>query len=76
MPAVSQKQQKFMGMVHAVQKGDIKAPSKEVADAAKSIKPKSAKDFAKTKRKGLPEKVEKKSFELDPMAYLAGYIKK
>jgi len=57
--AVSKKQQKFMGMVHAVQKGDMKAPSKEVAKVAKSMPKKAAKDFAKTKHKGLPEKVKK-----------------
>lgn len=56
MPSVSKSQQRFMGMVRAVQKGDMKAPSKEVADAAKSMKKKDAKDFAKTKHKNLPEK--------------------
>lgn len=54
--AVSKKQQKFMGMVHAVQKGDMKAPSKEVGEVAGSMKPSSVTDFAETKRKGLPEK--------------------
>jgi len=53
--AVSKKQQKFMGMVHATQKGE-KAPSKEVAKVAKSMKKKDAEDFASTKHKGLPEK--------------------
>ena len=28
MPAVSKAQQRFMGMVHAVQKGDMEAPSR------------------------------------------------
>lgn len=56
MPAVSKKQQKFMGMVHAVQKGKMDAPSSEVADAARSMKPSDATDFASTKHKGLPEK--------------------
>ena len=54
MPAVSKAQQKFMGMVHAVQKGDIEAPSKEVEKAADSMKKSDAKDFASTKHKGLP----------------------
>jgi uncharacterized protein Yka (UPF0111/DUF47 family) len=58
MPAVSQQQQKFMGMVHAVQKGDMKAPSKEVEKAADSMKKSDAKDFASTKHKGLPVKKE------------------
>lgn len=53
--AVSKAQQKFMGMVHATQKGE-KAPSKEVAKVAKSMGKKDAKDFASTKHKGLPEK--------------------
>ena len=54
--AVSKSQQKFMGMVRAVQKGDMKAPSPEVAKAAKSMKKKDVKDFASTKHKGLPMK--------------------
>lgn len=54
MPAVSKAQQKFMGMVHAVQKGDMEAPSKEVEKAADSMKKSDAKDFASTKHKGLP----------------------
>ena len=54
--AVSKKQQKFMGMVHAAQKGE-KPASKEVAKVAKGMGKKDAKDFAATKHKGLPEKV-------------------
>jgi hypothetical protein len=54
--AVSKKQQRFMGMVHAAQKGE-KPASKEVGKVAKSMGKKDAKDFAKTKHKGLPEKV-------------------
>jgi hypothetical protein len=53
--AVSKKQQKFMGMVHAAQKGE-KPASKEVAKVAKSMGKKDAEDFASTKHKGLPEK--------------------
>ena len=56
MPAVSKAQQKFMGMVHAAQKGEKPASSK-VAKVAKKMKKKSAKDFASTKHKGLPYKV-------------------
>ena len=56
MPAVSKAQQRFMGMVYAVKKGEMSAPSSEVADAAASMKKKDAKDFASTKHKGLPEK--------------------
>jgi hypothetical protein len=58
MPAVSKAQQRFMGMVHAVQKGDMKAPSKEVEKAADSMSDKDAKDFASTSHKDLPNKKE------------------
>lgn len=54
MPATSKAQQRFIGMVHAVQTGKMKAPSSKVAEAAKSMSKKSAKDFASTKTKGLP----------------------
>lgn len=56
MPAESVKQQRLMGMVHAVQKGDMSSPSKKVSDVAKSMKPSDAKDYASTKHKGLPMK--------------------
>jgi len=55
MPAVSKKQQRFFGMVRAAQKGEG-ASSPEVAKVAGEISKKDAKDFAKTKHKGLPEK--------------------
>ena len=58
--AVSKKQQRFFGMVRAVQKGDMKAPSKEIASTAKSMKKKDVKDFAKTKHKNLPLRSKKK----------------
>ena len=63
MPAVSKAQQRFMGMVRATQKGEMKNPSPEVADAAASMKKKDAKDFASTKHKGLPEKKEVKEMK-------------
>jgi hypothetical protein len=47
-----------MGMVHAVQKGDMEAPSKEVEKAADSMTKKDAKDYASTSHKGLPNKKE------------------
>jgi hypothetical protein len=56
--AVSKSQQRFMGMVHAAQQGKLKKPSKAVKKAAKSMSPQSAKDFASTSTKGLPNKVE------------------
>jgi hypothetical protein len=54
MSSASKAQQRFMGMVHAVQKGDMDAPSKEVEKAADSMKKKDVKDYASTKHKGLP----------------------
>ena len=60
--AVSKKQQKFMGMVHAAQKGERPA-SGAVAKAAKSMGKKDAEDFAATSHKGLPEKKAKKNEE-------------
>lgn len=54
--AMSKSQQRFMGMVYAVKKGE-KPMSPEVAAAAEGMSKKEAKKFAKTKHKGLPEKV-------------------
>lgn len=48
-----------MGMVHAAQTGQIKAPSEKVVKLAKSMTKKSAKDYASTKTKKLPVKVKK-----------------
>jgi hypothetical protein len=61
MPSVSKAQQKFMGMVHAAQKGDLENPSTEVEKAADSMTDKAAKDFASTKHKGLPNHVKKEN---------------
>lgn len=55
--AKSKAQQRFMGMVYAAKKGE-KPMSPEVAASAKGMTKKEAKKFAKTKHKGLPEKVE------------------
>jgi hypothetical protein len=60
MPAKSKRQQRLMGMVRAIQKGKMKAPSKKLKDIAKSMKKKDTKEYAETKHKGLPEKVKKK----------------
>jgi hypothetical protein len=59
MPAKSKQQQKFMGMVHALNKGDIKPSdvSQSVRDVAKNIKKSDAEDFASTKHSGLPKRV-------------------
>ena len=60
MPAQSKQQQKFMGIVRAIQKGDQPASkfSKKARDAAKDMKKKDVEKFASTKHKGLPKKVE------------------
>ena len=62
--AVSKAQQRFMGMVHAAQKGE-KAASPEVAKVAKDMGKKDAKDYASTKHKGLPEKVKETTSLMD-----------
>ena len=65
MPAKSKAQQRFMGMVHAYKKGELKGSevSKDVKDAAKGMKKKTTKDYAKTKHKGLPNKVKKEALK-------------
>jgi len=59
MPAKSKSQQRFMGMVHAVQSGELDPSnaSKSVVVAAKTMKKDDVKDFAETKHRGLPEEV-------------------
>ena len=56
MPAVSKSQQKFFGIVRAIQKGEMAPTTPETAEVAASMKKKDVKDFASTKHKGLPEK--------------------
>ena len=59
MPAKSKQQQKFMGLVRAVQKGEV--PKSKVSNAikkvAKSMKKKEVEKYASTKHKNLPQKV-------------------
>ena len=73
MPAVSKAQQRFMAMVRATQKGELKDPPEAVERAAKSMTKRQARDFAKTKHKGLPERVEKDAAFFDEM-FIRGYI--
>jgi hypothetical protein len=55
--SVSKKQQQFFGVVRGMQKGDI--PKKgNAGKVSKEISVKDAKDFASTKHKGLPKKIE------------------
>ena len=56
MPAVSKKQQRFFGIVRAIQKGEMAATTPETAKAAATMKKSDVKDFASTKHKKLPEK--------------------
>jgi len=59
MPSSSKQQQKFMGMVHSLQKGEMKPSdaSSDVKTAADSMSKTDAKDYASTAHKGLPKKV-------------------
>ena len=59
MPSKSKAQQRFMGMVHALNKGEMDPSdaSPEVKKVAKSMTKKDAEDFASTKHKGKPNKV-------------------
>ena len=58
MPAKSKQQQKFFGVVKAMQKGDI--PKKgEAGDVADDMSKKDVDKYAGTKHKGLPKKVKK-----------------
>ena len=61
MPSKSKAQQRFMGMVHALNKGEMKPSdaSPAVKKAAKSMDTKSTEKYASTKHKGKPEKVNK-----------------
>ena len=58
MPSKSKAQQRFFGMVDAYKKGEMKNPSSKIKKAANSMSMDDVKDFAETKHKGLPEKVE------------------
>ena len=65
MPALSKKQQRFFGIVRAIQKGEQAPTTPETAKAARDMKKGDVKDFASTKHKGLPEKkVSKESVEV------------
>jgi len=59
--AKSKKQQKFFGMVHAMQKGEeVKGASSKLKKTAASMSKGDVSDFAKTRHSGLPTKVKKK----------------
>ena len=66
MPALSKKQQRFFGIVRAIQKGEMAPTTPETAKAAATMKKKDVKDFASTKHKGLPEKKKEVKEESNP----------
>ena len=56
--AVSKSQQRFFGMVDALKKGEkVKGATADMRKAAKDMSNKDVKDFARTKHKGLPNRV-------------------
>jgi len=72
MPATSKQQQKLMGIVHALQTGQIKPgkASEKAREMAKTMKPSDVTDFAATKHKGLPKKAKKEEGLQIPEMYL------
>jgi len=86
MPSVSKKQQKFMGIVRSIQKGEQPAGkfSKAAQDAAKKMKKSSVKKYAKTKHDDLPVKkeslsksqIKKMRDEFDKTGELPPHLKK
>ena len=70
--AVSRAQQRYMGMVHAMQKGErIPGASKELKQTARTMKKSDVKDFAKTPHRGLPEKKPQEALDREQLAKLA-----
>jgi hypothetical protein len=64
MPSKSKAQQRFFGMVDAYKKGEMKNASSKIKKAAEGMPMSDVKDFAETKHKGLPEKVEENIIRL------------
>ena len=64
MPSKSKAQQRFFGMVDAYKKGEMKNASSKIKKAADGMSMNDVKDFAETKHKGLPEKVEENIIRL------------
>ena len=64
MPSKSKTQQRFFGMVDAYKKGEMKNASSKIKKAAEGMSMSDVKDFAETKHKGLPEKVEENIIRL------------
>jgi len=62
MPSKSKSQQRLFGQVHVCQKYG-KCSSEKIKKIANSISSKDAEDFARTKHKGLPNKIKKNRFQ-------------
>lgn len=62
-----------MGIVHAIQKGDMPASKAkgEAKEVAKTMDPQDVTDFASTKRKGLPERSKKSSLDCSSILLMA-----
>lgn len=56
MPAKSKSQQRLMAWVHAYKSGKTKKAPKKIKEVAEHISDDDARDFARTKHDGLPEK--------------------
>ena len=77
MPALSKKQQKFFGIVRAIQKGEQAPTTPETAKAASDMKKSDVKKFASTKHKGLPEKkVTKEELDKNDKPFVKHLVKK
>ena len=71
MPSKSKAQQRFMGMVHAYNKGDMPNIPASVKKVAKDMKKSDVKKYAATKHKGKPERVNQESVD-----WIKEYVKK
>ena len=69
--AVSKQQQKLMGLALAYKRGEVSGDkvSDTVKDLAKGMSEKELEDFAKTKHKGLPDKVDEKYTDPQDASY-------
>ena len=71
MPARSKTQQRLMGLAYAYKTGDVKSKdlntkyADDVKKIANSMTKKKLKDFASTKHKNLPEKLEERIMKFD-----------
>jgi len=71
MPAKSKQQQKFFGVVKAMQAGDL--PKKGAAGkVAKDMSKKEVDKYASTKHKGLPKKVKKETMKISDIKKMIG----